>query len=102
MRRSVFCVCPPGNTQDSARVWRAIIFGCIPVTFFRCELAHCQLQCRFLCQHCHLGARGRCEDLKEAVVALEPGLDASPVQRHMACPCNTTWACMCAEHAPRP
>lgn len=35
MRRSVFCVCPPGNTQDSARVWRAITFGCIPVTFFR-------------------------------------------------------------------
>ena len=35
MRRSVFCVCPPGNTQDSARVWRAIILGCIPVTFFR-------------------------------------------------------------------
>ena len=35
MRRSIFCVCPPGNTQDSARVWRAIIFGCIPVTFFR-------------------------------------------------------------------
>jgi len=28
-------VCPPGNTQDSARVWRAITFGCIPVTFFR-------------------------------------------------------------------
>ena len=42
MRRSLFCVCPPGNTQDSARVWRAIIFGCIPVTFFRCELARCQ------------------------------------------------------------
>ena len=41
MRRSLFCVCPPGNTQDSARVWRAIIFGCIPVTFFRCELARC-------------------------------------------------------------
>jgi hypothetical protein len=35
MRRSIFCVCPPGNTQDSARVWRSIIFGCIPVTFFR-------------------------------------------------------------------
>ncbi len=35
MRHSVFCVCPPGNTQDSARVWRAIILGCIPVTFFR-------------------------------------------------------------------
>jgi hypothetical protein len=35
MRRAVFCVCPPGNTQDSARVWRAIILGCIPVTFFR-------------------------------------------------------------------
>ena len=35
MARSVFCVCPPGNTQDSARVWRSIILGCIPVTFFR-------------------------------------------------------------------
>ncbi len=35
MRHSLFCVCPPGNTQDSARVWRAIILGCIPVTFFR-------------------------------------------------------------------
>ena len=42
MRRSLFCVCPPGNTQDSARVWRAIIFGCIPVTFFRYELTCCQ------------------------------------------------------------
>ena len=39
MRRSLFCVCPPGNTQDSARVWRAIILGCIPVTFFRCAAA---------------------------------------------------------------
>ena len=35
MRHSLLCVCPPGNTQDSARVWRAIILGCIPVTFFR-------------------------------------------------------------------
>ena len=24
-----------GSTQDSARVWRALALGCIPVTFFR-------------------------------------------------------------------
>jgi hypothetical protein len=35
MRKSVFCLCPPGNTQDSTRVWRALALGCIPVTFFR-------------------------------------------------------------------
>eukprot|EP00884_Botryococcus_braunii_P017223 jgi/Botrbrau1/4184/Bobra.0192s0044.1 len=35
MRHAVFCICPPGHTQDTSRVWRAIIMGCIPVTFFR-------------------------------------------------------------------
>ena len=34
MRHSVFCVCPPGIAQHTLRVWRAIIFGCIPVTLF--------------------------------------------------------------------
>ena len=24
-----------GGTQDSTRVWRALIYGCIPVTYFR-------------------------------------------------------------------
>ena len=24
-----------GGTQDSTRVWRAIIYGCVPVTYFR-------------------------------------------------------------------
>ena len=35
MARSVFCATPPGQTQDSIRVFRAIIKGCIPVTFYR-------------------------------------------------------------------
>ncbi|KAK9819148.1 hypothetical protein WJX81_000453 [Elliptochloris bilobata] len=35
MRSAIFCVCPPGSTQDSTRVWRALTLGCIPVTFFR-------------------------------------------------------------------
>jgi hypothetical protein len=34
MRHSIFCVCPPGIAQHTMRVWRSIIFGCIPVTFF--------------------------------------------------------------------
>ena len=35
MAKSVFCVCPPGATQDTTRMFRAILKGCIPVTFFR-------------------------------------------------------------------
>ncbi|GAQ82765.1 Exostosin family protein [Klebsormidium nitens] len=35
MSRAVFCVTPPGNTQDTARFWKAISMGCIPVSFFR-------------------------------------------------------------------
>jgi len=35
MAHSVFCAAPPGQTQDSVRVFRAIIKGCIPVTFYR-------------------------------------------------------------------
>ena len=35
MASSVFCAAPPGQTQDSVRVFRAIIKGCIPVTFYR-------------------------------------------------------------------
>ena len=35
MRAAVFCVCPPGISQHTLRVYRAIIFGCIPVTFFQ-------------------------------------------------------------------
>ena len=34
MQHSVFCVCPPGIAQHTLRIWRAIIFGCIPVTLF--------------------------------------------------------------------
>ena len=35
MMNSVFCVCPPGITQATLRMVRSIVFGCIPVTFFR-------------------------------------------------------------------
>ena len=34
MTHSIFCVCPPGIAQHTLRVWRSIIFGCIPVTLF--------------------------------------------------------------------
>ena len=34
MRRSVFCVTPPGSVQQTALFYRAIFNGCIPVTFF--------------------------------------------------------------------
>ena len=34
MRRSIFCVCPPGIAQQTLRVWRSLMSGCIPVTFF--------------------------------------------------------------------
>lgn len=34
MKHSVFCVTPPGIAQHTLRVWRSIIFGCIPVTLF--------------------------------------------------------------------
>ncbi len=35
MQQSVFCVCPNGISQHTLRVFRAILAGCIPVTFFR-------------------------------------------------------------------
>ena len=35
MEASVFCMCAPGQTQDTVRMWRAIVKGCIPVTMFR-------------------------------------------------------------------
>lgn len=35
MRRALFCVCPPGIAQHTLRVFRSIISGCIPVTFFK-------------------------------------------------------------------
>jgi len=34
MKHSIFCLAPPGHTQDSSRLYRAIFNGCIPVTFF--------------------------------------------------------------------
>ncbi|CAI5481658.1 unnamed protein product [Closterium sp. Yama58-4] len=34
-RRAVFCICPPGHSQWTSRPFKAIISGCIPVTFFR-------------------------------------------------------------------
>lgn len=34
MKHSVFCVCPPGIAQQTLRMYRAIIFGCIPITLF--------------------------------------------------------------------
>ncbi|GJP31276.1 hypothetical protein CLOM_g10571 [Closterium sp. NIES-68] len=35
MQRSVFCLCPPGHSQWTTRLAKAILAGCIPVTFFR-------------------------------------------------------------------
>ena len=35
MKHSIFCVCPPGIAQQTLRVWRSIMSGCIPVTFFQ-------------------------------------------------------------------
>jgi hypothetical protein len=35
MANSIFCICAPGQTQDTVRVYRAILKGCIPVTMFR-------------------------------------------------------------------
>ena len=35
MEAAVFCLCPPGQTQDTVRVWRSILKGCIPITLFR-------------------------------------------------------------------
>lgn len=35
MANSVFCICAPGQTQDTVRMYRAILKGCIPVTMFR-------------------------------------------------------------------
>ena len=36
MARSLFCVAAPGATQDTTRLFKAILKGCIPITFFRC------------------------------------------------------------------
>ena len=35
MRKSIFCVCPPGKSSWTARLYNAIASGCIPVTFYR-------------------------------------------------------------------
>ncbi|CAI5474987.1 unnamed protein product [Closterium sp. Yama58-4] len=32
---AVFCICPPGHSQWTSRPFKALISGCIPVTFFR-------------------------------------------------------------------
>lgn len=40
MAGSLFCVCAPGATQDTTRLFKAILKGCIPVTFFRCPPSH--------------------------------------------------------------
>ncbi|GJP44110.1 hypothetical protein CLOM_g3514 [Closterium sp. NIES-68] len=34
-QHSVFCICPPGHSQWTSRPFKALISGCIPVTFFR-------------------------------------------------------------------
>ncbi|CAI5534002.1 unnamed protein product [Closterium sp. Naga37s-1] len=34
-KKSVFCICPPGHSQWTSRPFKALISGCIPVTFFR-------------------------------------------------------------------
>ena len=48
MARALFCVCAPGATQDTTRFFRAILKGCIPVTFFRCPDL-CSDSCPDLC-----------------------------------------------------
>lgn len=35
MQNAVFCVTPNGASQHTVRTYRAILAGCIPVTFFR-------------------------------------------------------------------
>eukprot|EP00850_Spirogloea_muscicola_P002286 SM000008S22375 [mRNA] locus=s8:1378949:1381162:+ [translate_table: standard] len=35
MRNSKFCACPPGYSQWTSRITKAILAGCIPVTSFR-------------------------------------------------------------------
>ncbi|CAI5521920.1 unnamed protein product [Closterium sp. Naga37s-1] len=34
-QHSVFCICLPGHSQWTSRPFKAVISGCIPVTFFR-------------------------------------------------------------------
>ncbi|CAI5517808.1 unnamed protein product [Closterium sp. Naga37s-1] len=34
-QKAVFCICPPGHSQWTSRPFKALISGCIPVTFFR-------------------------------------------------------------------
>ena len=34
MRHAILCVCPPGRAQHTGRFYRAILHGCIPVTFY--------------------------------------------------------------------
>eukprot|EP00271_Cylindrocystis_brebissonii_P020415 TRINITY_DN6746_c0_g1_i2.p1 TRINITY_DN6746_c0_g1~~TRINITY_DN6746_c0_g1_i2.p1 ORF type:complete len:518 (+),score=77.61 TRINITY_DN6746_c0_g1_i2:169-1722(+) len=34
-RQAVFCVCPPGHSQWTTRPIKALLAGCIPVTFYR-------------------------------------------------------------------
>ncbi|CAI7800950.1 unnamed protein product [Closterium sp. NIES-53] len=34
-QHSVFCICPPGHSQWTSRPFKALISGCISVTFFR-------------------------------------------------------------------
>ncbi|CAI5532042.1 unnamed protein product, partial [Closterium sp. Naga37s-1] len=41
-RRAVFCICPPGHSQWTSRPFKALISGCIPVTFFRGHHNPCQ------------------------------------------------------------
>ncbi|CAI5509728.1 unnamed protein product, partial [Closterium sp. Naga37s-1] len=35
MRRATFCLCPPGHSQWTMCLGKAVLAGCIPVTFFR-------------------------------------------------------------------
>jgi hypothetical protein len=48
MARSLFCVAAPGATQDTTRLFKAILKGCIPITFFRCVPVSMNLQ---TCMH---------------------------------------------------
>ncbi|CAI7860725.1 unnamed protein product, partial [Closterium sp. NIES-53] len=34
-QKAVFCICPSGHSQWTSRPFKALISGCIPVTFFR-------------------------------------------------------------------
>ena len=76
MTRALFCVCAPGATQDTTRFFRAILKGCIPVTFFRCPAPCpdlCPILLTILCDACLVPA------------ACLPVLPAEDSLQHLCC-----------------